>query len=167
MSRGVLVEVSQRRAAFLRESVVELGLGDRVEVLEERGESVGRLPQYREQLELVTARSFAAPSLTAEIAAGIVAIDGILVVSEPPEHDERRWPSSQLDGLGFGPAEIIEVDVAHFALLRKSTGVPERLPPRGRAAGQASPLVMFHVKHRGPSLRPLGRIWGADLLRVH
>jgi 16S rRNA (guanine527-N7)-methyltransferase len=132
---GALVEVGQRRAAFLRESVVELGLADRIDVLEERGETVGQLPPYREQLELVTARSFAAPSVTAEIAAGIVSIHGVVVVSEPPEHDAQRWPTKGLGNLGFGPVETMEIDVAHFALLRKLTGTPNRHPrPVGRPA---------------------------------
>jgi 16S rRNA (guanine527-N7)-methyltransferase len=133
--RGVLVEVGQRRAAFLRESLVELGLAERVVVLEERGEAVGRAPSYREQLELVTARSFAAPSVTAEIAAGIVGTDGIVVVSEPPQRDDRRWPREELGNLGFGPAETVEIDGAHFAIMRKSFGTPNRYPrPVGRPA---------------------------------
>jgi 16S rRNA (guanine527-N7)-methyltransferase len=132
---GGLVEVGRRRAAFLRESVVDLGLADRVEVLEERGETVGQLSLYREQLELVTARSFAAPSVTAEIAAGIVSIHGVVVVSEPPEHDAHRWPTKELGDLGFGPAETTEIGVGHFAVLRKSAGTPDRYPrPVGRPA---------------------------------
>jgi 16S rRNA (guanine527-N7)-methyltransferase len=132
---GTLVEVGRRRAAFLRESVVELGLGDRIEVLEERGETVGQLALYREQRELVTARSFAAPSVTAEIAAGIVGIEGIVVVSDPPQRDGRRWPTEELGNLGFGPAEAVEIDIAHFAVLRKLTDTPNRYPrPIGRPA---------------------------------
>jgi 16S rRNA (guanine527-N7)-methyltransferase len=125
---GALVEVGRRRAAFLRESVVELGLANRVEVLEERGEAVGQLSLYREQVELVTARSFAAPSVTAEIAAGIVSIHGVVVVSEPPEHDAQRWPATGLEALGFGPAETTEIGVAHFAVLTKTAGTPSRYP---------------------------------------
>jgi 16S rRNA (guanine527-N7)-methyltransferase len=133
--RGVLVEVGQRRAAFLRESLVELGLAERIDVLEERAEVVGQASLYREQLELVTARSFASPSVTAEIAAGLVGIDGIVVVSEPPRPDDRRWPTEGLGNLGFGPADTLEIDGAHFAVLRKSSGTPSRFPrPVGRPA---------------------------------
>ena len=50
---------------------------------------VGRPGPHREHFEVVTARSFAGPAVTAEIAAGFVAVGGVLVVSEPPDPDCR------------------------------------------------------------------------------
>jgi 16S rRNA (guanine527-N7)-methyltransferase len=136
-SRGVFVESSQRRGAALREAIVQLGLADRIEVLGLRAEVAGRPGDYREQFELVTARSFAEPAVTAEIAAGLVKVGGILVVSEPPNpaNASRRWPVDQLAALGFGPAEQVERARAHFAVVRKIAHAPERFPrPVGRPA---------------------------------
>jgi 16S rRNA (guanine527-N7)-methyltransferase len=131
-SRGILVESNHRRCWALREAVVRVGLEDRIEVLEQRAEVVARSWDHREQFELVTARSFAEPAVTAEIAAGLVRVGGILVVSEPPDpaSASRRWPAHELDGLGFGAAEQVECAQAHFAVVRKLTSSPERFPRR-------------------------------------
>jgi 16S rRNA (guanine527-N7)-methyltransferase len=132
-SEAVLVEVGRRRAEFLREAAADLGLGSRVQIREERAEALGRDPALREYFELVTARSFAAPSVTAEVAAGLVAVGGLLVVSEPPETDESRWPGDPLRLLSFGPAQVVEIGEAHFATLPKVAAVSDRYP---RAVGR-------------------------------
>jgi 16S rRNA (guanine527-N7)-methyltransferase len=132
-SRGVFIDSNQRRGAGLREAVLGLGLEDRIEVLEQRAEVVARPGPYRERFEVVTARSFAGPAVTAEIAAGLVTVGGVLVVSEPPDPAIRRWPPDELAELGLGPAELVECAQAHFAVVRKSASVPERFPrPAGR-----------------------------------
>ena len=129
-SRGVFVESNQRRAAALREALLGMGLGDRIEVLEQRAEVVGRPGEHRELFEVVTARSFAEPAVTAEIAAGLVQVGGLLVVSEPPDPmtGQPRWPSAQLAELGFEPADQVEHAGAHFAVVRKVAPAPERFP---------------------------------------
>ena len=126
--RGIFVESGRRRCAWLREAVVDLGLEARIDVVELRAEATGRDDRYREQFEAVTARSFAGPAVTGEIAAGLVAVDGVLVVSEPPDPDVGRWPSGELQDLGFGPAAPAEVGSAHFVVVRKLTPTPERFP---------------------------------------
>ncbi len=132
---GLFVDSSRRRCAALREAVVRLGLEARIEVLEERAEVVGRREAYRERFEVVTARSFAEPAVTAEIAAGLVKEGGVLVVSDPPDPDPRRWPATGLLDLGFGPAELVGGAEAHFAVVRKVVSAPEVFPrPVGRPA---------------------------------
>ena len=134
-SRGVFVDSNQRRCAGLREAVLGLGLEERIDVLEQRAEVVGRPGPYRERFEVVTARSFAGPAATAEIAAGLVTVGGLLVVSEPPDAAIERWPLDELAGLGFGPAELVEYAQAHFAVVRKSAAAPDRFSrPVGRPA---------------------------------
>jgi 16S rRNA (guanine527-N7)-methyltransferase len=132
-TEAVFIEVGQRRAEFLREAAADLGLGMRVEVREDRAETVGRDPALREHFELVTARSFAAPAVTAEVAAGLVAVGGLLIVSEPPETDPSRWPGDRLQLLGFGPAQVVEIGAAHFATLPKAAAVAGHYP---RAVGR-------------------------------
>ena len=132
-SAAVFVEVGRRRAEFLREAAAALGLETRVRIREERAEAVSRDPALREHFELVTARSFATPAVTAEIAAGLVAVGGVLVVSEPPETDDARWPEEPLGLLGFGPARVLELGPGHYARLPKVAATASRYP---RAVGR-------------------------------
>ena len=125
---GVFVESGKRRCAWLREALARLELEGRVEVVEDRAEAVARPGPWREHFEVVTARSFAGPAVTAEIAAGLVEVGGILVVSEPPDPDPRRWPPERLSDLGFAPAEPTELAGAHFVVIRKAQGAPDRIP---------------------------------------
>jgi 16S rRNA (guanine527-N7)-methyltransferase len=127
-ARGALVESGRRRSGALRDAVAILGLENRLEVLEERAELVARRGGYRERFEVVTARSFAEPAVTAEVATGLVTVGGALVVSEPPHPGGNRWPTVRLRELGFGAAEPVERAGAHFVLMRKATGAPERFP---------------------------------------
>jgi 16S rRNA (guanine527-N7)-methyltransferase len=123
------IESSSRRSKALRSWVETLDLGDRVQVLEGRAEDWARDETFRESFDLVTARSFARPAITAEIACGLVRVDGQLVVSEPPAGD-GRWPGGALEDLGFAPAQAIETRGAHYACLHKvraaAAGVPRR-----------------------------------------
>ena len=132
-ARGVLVESGHRRSAALRSAIARLGLDGRIEVLEERAERVGAPGPYREDFDVVTARSFAAPAVTAEIAGGFVRVGGVLVVSEPPSPDQARWSPEGLSGLGFAPAEPVAAGNAHFVVVGKVAGAPERFP---RASGR-------------------------------
>jgi 16S rRNA (guanine527-N7)-methyltransferase len=125
---AVFVESGKRRSAWLGEAVEELGLSGRVMVLADRAEAVARDESRRERFELVTARSFAAPPITAEIAAGLVEVGGVLLVSEPPEPDSDRWPTAALEELGFGAAERIGLEQGHFVVVGKGKTVPARFP---------------------------------------
>ncbi len=131
--RGVLVESGHRRCEHLRREVDSLGWSGRVEVLEERAELTARRPELREHMELVTARSFATPAATAEIATGLVAPGGFLVVSEPPQPDPTRWPAAELELLGLGPPRYESVGDAHFAVFAKTRSAPDEVP---RAVGR-------------------------------
>ena len=119
-----LVESNHRRAAHLRTAAAELGWSGRVEVIEDRAELVARRAECRERFEVVTARSFATPAATAEIAAGLVRLGGVLVVSDPPEPDPQRWPAEKL---------------ARTRLWRSRAPRCERRPLRRAAKGAPSP----------------------------
>ena len=82
--RWLLLEAGARRSDFLRQAVTALRLEDRVEVVQGRAEEMGRDPQRRHVADLVVARSFGPPAVTAECAAPLVAVGGMVVVSEPP-----------------------------------------------------------------------------------
>ena len=96
-------------------------------------DSHGALEEFRERFDVVTARSFAEPPVTAEIGAGLVGAGGILVVSEPPEVDDARWPVAGLAEVGFAPAVHARFADSHFVVIRKVGPVPDRYPrPVGR-----------------------------------
>jgi 16S rRNA (guanine527-N7)-methyltransferase len=128
-----LIESATRRCTALGEWITELGLESRVRVLEGRAEGWARVEGIRETFELVTARSFARPAVTAEIAAGLVRVGGFLVVSEPPESSPDRWPPAALERLGFEAAVPALVGGKHYASLRKARLAPETAP---RAVGR-------------------------------
>jgi hypothetical protein len=77
--------------------------------------------------------------VTAEIAAGLVSVGGVLVVSEPPEVDAERWPREGLAELGFGTAEPVVRSGAHFVVAHKLSATPERFP-RGVGRPAKRPL---------------------------
>ena len=128
--RWTLVEASVRRAAFLRAAVAELALGDRVTVVEDRAESVGRAPDRRERFDLVVARSFGRPAVVAECAAPLLRAGGRAVVSEPPGGDPDRWPAEGLAQLGMAPAARVRAGGAAYQVLRQVTRCPDRWPRR-------------------------------------
>ncbi|MEY2475536.1 MAG: rRNA (guanine527-N7)-methyltransferase [Actinomycetota bacterium] len=98
----VLLDGSERRAAFLRRAVLALGLGGRVVVVAERAEVAGRSKDWRASFDRVVARAFGSPAVTAECAAPFLAVGGDLLVSDPPD-GEDRWPVQGLARLGLVP----------------------------------------------------------------
>ena len=126
----VLVDGSVRRCSFLEEAVVELDLGDHVTVRCGRAEDLGRDPGFRGSVDLVVARSFGAPAVLAECSAGLLAVGGHLLVSEPPDEQlEDRWPAAGLARFGMGLARQVVAD-ARFAVIEQTEPCPERFPRR-------------------------------------
>jgi 16S rRNA (guanine527-N7)-methyltransferase len=79
-----LLDAMVKRTAFLGEAIARLGWSDRVVTLTARAELAARGP-LRGRCDLVVARSFARPAVTAECAAPFLCVGGRLVVSDPPE----------------------------------------------------------------------------------
>lgn len=96
-----LVERRRRRADLLQRAVRALRL-DKVRVF---SGDVSQLAQERPRsFDAVTARSFAAPPITARWAGELLSGRGILIVSEPPRPVSGRWPATIL-----GPAGLIDL----------------------------------------------------------
>ena len=87
---GVLLDAMTRRTDFLRDACARLGIEDRIRVVCSRAEDAARDPGLRGRFDLVVARSFGSPAVTAECAAGYLAPDGAAVISEPPEDEASR-----------------------------------------------------------------------------
>ncbi len=114
-AEGVLLDSQRRRTAFLRQAVTDLGWGGSVEVVTDRAEAAARSTALREHFDLVIARSFGPPAVTAECAVGLLRPGGLLVVSEPPDEPPDRWDDDRLAELGLAPPRIrheAEPDVA-------------------------------------------------------
>ncbi len=127
-SHGYLLDAAQKRCKFLREAITGLNL-TYLEVLEGRAEVIAR--RISETAEVVIARSFAAPAITAEIASRMLILGGRLIVSEPPEPAPERWPETELHALGLQLERVDdqEGDV-HLAIIQKVQPTPERYPRR-------------------------------------
>lgn len=131
---GVLIEAMHKRATFLAWAVGRLALSERVSVRRERAEVAGHAPGLRGTADVVTARGFAPPAVTAECAVGFLRLGGVLIVSEPPEPADR-WPADSLAELGLSPAQHLD-RVVRMELVR----TPEPSRPRTTAALVKRPL---------------------------
>ncbi|MFN8017369.1 MAG: RsmG family class I SAM-dependent methyltransferase [Acidimicrobiales bacterium] len=140
-ARWTFLDAQLRRTEFLVEAVDALDLGDRVEVVTERAEVVGRAPAHRSSYDLVVARSFGPPAVTLECAAPLLRAGGAFVGSEPPDGSlEARWPADGVARLGGAPAVAIEVPGAHLVRIVATAPCPDTYP---RRVGVPSKRPMF------------------------
>lgn len=128
------LDAQRKRTDFLARAIDALGLGSRATVLHARAEDVGRDPAHRGAYDLVTARSFAAPAVTAECAAPLLRIGGTLVVSDPPDADlDARWPTDGLAALGLTDRAAVVVESSppvHLVRAVRSGPLDDRIPRR-------------------------------------
>jgi 16S rRNA (guanine527-N7)-methyltransferase len=131
-TRVVLLDANERRTDFLsRELEGQDGLLS-LHVVRGRAEELGRDPELREMFDLVTARSFGPPAVTAECGSALVTEGGVLIVSEPPDVDTaERWPPAgvALVGLSIGGGFRFG-DRFGYQTLHKSAPVSDRYPRR-------------------------------------
>jgi 16S rRNA (guanine527-N7)-methyltransferase len=120
--------------------VAELELGIPVEVVTARAEDAARDPGHRERYDLVVARSFGPPAVTAECAAAFLKPAAHLAVSEPPEDDPTRWNAERLEDLGLLPPEVVHQDGATAALIRRTGDPVSPKWPRRPGIPQKRPL---------------------------
>lgn len=128
-----LVDIRAGRTAEVERAVLSLRLRDRVSVLSVHAQELGHELEFREQADLVVARAFGSVDLTAECAAGLLRVGGVLVASEPPTQDVERWPVAGLDACGFEAPSYHDVGGHHFVSIVKSSRLSmdlPRLPPR-------------------------------------
>jgi len=131
-SEAVLLDARQRRAAFLGQAVDDLGFRGRAEVLGERAEVAARDPARREHFDLVVARSFAGPAVTAECGVGFLEPGGVLLVADPPDAGPDRWPADSLAELGL-VADPATTGGPSLTRLRLPGRVADRWPRRAPA----------------------------------
>jgi 16S rRNA (guanine527-N7)-methyltransferase len=145
-----LLDANRRRTEFLREALRELGVADRGRVLEGRAEELAHQLDQRGCYDVVVARGFGPPMVTAECGAPFLRSGGWLVVSEPPCTSERdpadgdgdpagRWPREVLERLGLRDRGVVASEFSYriLQLVRpvpvgypRRTGVPRKRPLR-------------------------------------
>jgi 16S rRNA (guanine527-N7)-methyltransferase len=128
----VLLDASERRTVFLRETVESWPAAAGVEVVRGRAEDFGRSAERRQRFQVVTSRSFGTTALTAECGAALLRTGGWMVVSEPPQvRSEDRWPTDGLSLVGMESIESRRVcDRFGYRVLSKVTGIADRFPRR-------------------------------------
>jgi 16S rRNA (guanine527-N7)-methyltransferase len=129
----VLLDAQRRRCEFLQQAIATLDLVDRVEVVCGRAEVLARRPDLRARFDLVVARAFGPPAVTAECAVGFLHIGAALIVTEPPARDagERtRWDPAGLAQLGFAPPVSLRSPGAGAVRLVLAIEVDDRWPRR-------------------------------------
>jgi 16S rRNA (guanine527-N7)-methyltransferase len=96
-----LLDSSQKKTAFLREAVVDLGFDD-VEVVAGRAEDIGLLPKHREKYDLVVSRGVAKLVELAELALPFASVGGTVISAKGPsvaaEIEESAYAVDQLGG---------------------------------------------------------------------
>jgi 16S rRNA (guanine527-N7)-methyltransferase len=137
-STAVLLDAQERRCRFLQDALAELGWESRAEVRCGRAETLAREPGLRGEFDLVVARGFGRPAVTAECAVGFLGPGGRLVVTEPPAGAEEgsRWEVEGLAALGFRPANILREQRAGVAEMVLGDPVSERWPRRDGVPGK-------------------------------
>lgn len=119
-----LVERRERSVARLDITISRAGWTDRVRCWLGDAEIAGR--DLRGEFDLVTARGFGPPAMTAECAAPLLRMGGTLLVSEPPGEQER-WPEDELAVLGL---EARPVDNPLYWVATKVGETPDKFPRR-------------------------------------
>jgi len=134
----LLLDGSRTRIEVLREAVATLGLAGRVDVRADRAEVAGRDADLRGTFDVVVARSFGRPAVTAECAAPFLRVGGALLVSEPPTEpgeEGARWDAEGLLQLGLRLRSLHRQEGATIVELRQASPCPAEYPrPNGRPA---------------------------------
>jgi len=128
----VLMDGSQKRTEFLSREVEGWGGPGTAEVVRGRAEELGRDDRFRQRFDVVAARSFGPPAVTAECGAPLLRVGGLLVVSEPPgDQDIQRWPAEGLDLVGLAPLAHTRFDDRFsYQVLTKTNATSDRFPRR-------------------------------------
>jgi 16S rRNA (guanine527-N7)-methyltransferase len=134
--RWILVESVGKKARFLQETAEALGLSN-VEVRAERAEILGRDPDLRENVDLVTARAVAPLPVLLELAIPLIKVRGTLLAMKGQRADEEvRASGRALDMLHARVhKEIPQPGGGKLLIIRKFEATGKRYPrPVGQPA---------------------------------
>ncbi|HUR78906.1 MAG TPA: RsmG family class I SAM-dependent methyltransferase [Acidimicrobiales bacterium] len=132
--RWHLVDAMAKRIAFVRAAVEELDL--QAEVIEARAEELAADPDRRASIDVVVARSLAAPAVAAEYAAPFLKTAGTAAIAEPPGGAAERWPTAGLARLGMRRGHVLYGPTATVQILEQFEPCPGEFPRRVGAAAK-------------------------------
>ena len=124
----VFVDSAEKRMSVVNGLVDELGFRGRCEIRTGRAEILARWPELRESFDVVVARGFAGPAVTAECAAPLLRVGGLLIVSDPPT-ETGRWNDEGLATLGLSKLFQIDEPFRFFGAVQNAV-CPDRYPRR-------------------------------------
>jgi 16S rRNA (guanine527-N7)-methyltransferase len=137
---AVFTDSMVKRANFLVEVLEWPGAPENGKVIAGRVEETARIPELVEAFDLVTARSFGPPAVTAECGAQFLRVGGLMIVSEPPEDsDSTRWNEQVLEKLGLVATGRVRHGAA-YQVLEKTHSTPLEYP---RAIGTPRKRPLF------------------------
>jgi 16S rRNA (guanine527-N7)-methyltransferase len=135
---AVFLDSMTKRSNFLAE-VLEWPDSPEGVAVTARAEEAARWPEFDQVFDLVTARSFGPPAVTAECAVRFLKIGGVLVVSEPPDDSETgRWNPMGLSQLGLNDLGRTRHGSAFRVLVKESATAPRF--PRESGVPKKKPL---------------------------
>lgn len=134
--RLTLIEATAKKVAFLEHIVKALGLSQ-VEVLHARAEDVGRLPEHREQYDVVLARAVAHLAVLAEYCLPLCRLGGRFIAPKGEDAPEEIAASEEaialLGGALVAAKPITLPDVPgqrYLVVIDKIAKTPDRYPRR-------------------------------------
>lgn len=135
-----LVESTGKKARFLTQAAAALGL-DRVEVLAERAEVIGRDPAHRERHDLVTSRAVGPLNVLAEYLVPLARPDGTLLAIKGARAEEEIAEAKQaLYHLHAEVVEVVPTATGRVVVLAKTRPIP-RAYPRATGEPKRKPLA--------------------------
>lgn len=138
-SPGILVDSMKKRMKLLGEVLAWPDAPTGGQLILGRVEEIAREPELSGTIDLVTARAFGSPAVTAECAARFLKIGGMLLVSEPPDDSQpSRWNTEILTTLGLETRGRVRHGAA-FQVLVKTHPTPKQYPRDTGVPGK-SPL---------------------------
>jgi 16S rRNA (guanine527-N7)-methyltransferase len=114
--RGLLVESTGKKAAFLDIAVRAIGLHERVEVAPVRAEALALDRRHRGRWPVVTARAVGSLAELVELAFPLLSVGGALVAwKRGPLDAELASAGRAVDALGSGAVQVVETSHAGLA----------------------------------------------------
>jgi len=127
--RVTLVESIGKKAAFLKETVEQLGLRD-VDVVAERAETVARHPDHRDAYDWATARAVGSLPVVVELCAPFLAPGGLLVAQRSGDLDtELRLAAPAYKALRLWSRVPIWIDLPGLEGGKRGLLVGEKYAP--------------------------------------
>lgn len=125
----VLVEATQKKAAFLESCAARLGLGN-VQVLAERAEVAAHGP-LRESADLVMARAVGRLATLVELSLPLAPVGGrVALIKGAAAQEEIAEAQVAIRTLGGGPAQTIQTPTGRIVVIEKARPTPRTYPRR-------------------------------------